>query len=115
MENNNDGKLQGRSEGREYGDSQLTTVPACQGDDDQAFAASVIESALKQMTQAVRIIKNARSVGKKTRTLKGGSPEVQEALNAAAKAVEDKISLLPGLLQKQNSWIIGQEIEVGRI
>ena len=47
----------------------------------------------QRVTQALQVIKNTRSVGKNTHTLKGGSPEVQEALDAAAKAVEDQISL----------------------
>ncbi len=63
-------------------------------DGDRAFVTSVIEQALEHLTQATRIIKDIQTSGGKTRALKGGTPEVQKALDAAASAVQNKTFLL---------------------
>ena len=75
--------------------THLTAIPAGQGDDDRAFVASVIEDSLKHMTRAVRVIKDTRTSGRKTHTLKGDTPDkVQGILDRVANAVQAQSSSL---------------------
>ena len=81
-------------EGKKMSRNHLITGPTNQSDSDQAFIASVIEQALEHMAQAIQVIKDTQTSGGKISALKGETPEVQMALNAAASAVKNKTSLL---------------------